>query len=131
MVTVGLGLTVTVAVIGVPVQVTPALVRLGVIVKVTVIGELVVLVSVPTIGLAVPLAAMPCTLPLAASPLSLVQLYIVLPLFPDKAMLIAEPEQMVCDAGVATAVGMVLTVTVNGCAVPGQLNSLVTVIVPV
>lgn len=52
----GLGLTNTVAVIGVPVQ--PL--ALGVIVKVTVTGALVVLVSVPLI-LPVPLAAMPVT----------------------------------------------------------------------
>jgi len=52
----GVGLTNTVAVIGVPVQ--PL--ALGVIVKVTVTGALVVLVSVPLI-LPVPLAAMPVT----------------------------------------------------------------------
>ena len=78
-------------------------------VKVTVIGTLVVFVNDPLIGLPLPLAAIPVTVPA----LSLVQLYTVLPLFPDKAMLIEEPLQMVCDAGVATAVGMVLTVTEN------------------
>ncbi len=52
----GVGLTSTVAVIGVPVQ--PL--ALGVIVKVTVTGALVVLVNVPLI-LPVPLAAMPVT----------------------------------------------------------------------
>ena len=52
----GVGLTSTVAVIGVPVQ--PL--ALGVIVKVTVTGALVVLVSVPLM-LPVPLAAMPVT----------------------------------------------------------------------
>ncbi len=52
----GVGLTNTVAVIGVPVQ--PL--ALGVIVKVTVTGALVVLVSVPAIS-PVPLAAMPVT----------------------------------------------------------------------
>lgn len=54
--TVGIGFTTTVAVIGVPVQ--PL--ALGVIVKVTVTGAVVVLVSVPEI-LPVPLAAMPVT----------------------------------------------------------------------
>lgn len=54
--TVGIGFTITVAVIGVPVQ--PL--ALGVIVKVTVTGAVVVLVNVPEI-LPVPLAAMPVT----------------------------------------------------------------------
>lgn len=52
----GLGLTVTVAVIGVPAQEADD----GVIVKVTVIGALVLLVNVPLI-LPVPLAAIPVT----------------------------------------------------------------------
>ena len=52
-----------------PVQVTPALVNVGVIVKVTVIVALVVLVSVPDI-LPVPLGAIPVTVAL----LSLTQL---------------------------------------------------------
>ena len=43
----GIGFTTTVAVIGVPVQVVPALVYEGVIVKVTVTGALVAFVSVP------------------------------------------------------------------------------------
>ena len=61
----GLGFTNTVAVTGVPVQ--PLAV--GVMVKVTVTGEVVVLVSAPLI-FPVPLAAMPVT----ATLLSLVQL---------------------------------------------------------
>ena len=66
--TVGVGLTTTVAVTGVPVQVTPALVYDGVTVNVTVIGVLVALVNEPLI-LPVPLVAIPVT-----AGLSLVQL---------------------------------------------------------
>ena len=65
----GVGFTSTVAVITGPLQVTPALVKPGVIVKVTVIGITVRLVSVPDI-LPAPLAAIPVTVAL----LSLVQL---------------------------------------------------------
>ena len=65
----GIGFTTTVAVMLGPVHVTPALVKLGVIVKVTVTGAKVVLVSVPDI-LPVPLAA----IPVAVALLSLVQL---------------------------------------------------------
>ena len=61
----GLGVTITVAVTGVPVQ--PL--ALGVMVKVTVTGAVVVFVSAPLI-LLVPLAVMPVT----ATLLSLVQL---------------------------------------------------------
>jgi hypothetical protein len=63
----GLGLTITVAVIGEPVQEA----EVGVIVNVTVIGAPVLLVNVPLI-LPVPLAAMPVT----EAVLSLVQLYV-------------------------------------------------------
>ncbi len=52
----GVGLTKTVAVIGVPVQ----LLAVGVIVNVTVIGAVVVLVSVPLM-FPLPLAAIPVT----------------------------------------------------------------------
>ena len=62
----GVGLTVTVAVIGIPVQVTPALVYAGVMVKVTVIGILVGLVSVPLIP-PDPLLAIPVTTGLSLS----------------------------------------------------------------
>ena len=61
----GVGLTNTVAVVVGPAH--PF--ALGVIVKVTVTGEFVVLVSVPAIGVPDPLAAMPVT----ATVLSLVQ----------------------------------------------------------
>ena len=112
------GFTVTVAVTGVPVQVIPALVYDGVMVKVTVTGAAVVLVSEPLM-LPLPLAAIPVTVRL-----SLVQLYTVpaiLPLF--TMVVIAEPEQMVCDDGVATASGIGFTVTVAVIAVPVQVTS--------
>ena len=65
----GVGFTSTVAVITAPAQVVPALVKVGVMVKVTVTGTLVVLVNVPLIS-PVPLAAIPVTV----ATLSLVQL---------------------------------------------------------
>ena len=86
----GIGFTTTVAVIDVPVQVTPALVKLGVIVKVTVCATNVVLVSALLI-LPVPLAARPVTFTL----LSLVQLYTVPATLPVKAIAATEPEQIV------------------------------------
>ena len=108
----GVGLTKTVAVIGVPGQ--PLAV--GVIVKVTVNGAFVVFVNVPLI-LPVPLAAIPVT----ATVLSLVQLYVVpltLPL--STIVVIVAAEQMVCDDGVATAFGVGLTNTVAVIGVPVQ-----------
>lgn len=105
----GVGLTSTVAVIAVPAQ--PLAV--GVIVKVTVIGILTVLVNVPLIS-PEPLAAIPCTVPLASAPLSLVQLYTTpataLPVI--TIVVIGTPEHFVCDEGVAIAVGVGLTSTV-------------------
>ena len=86
-------------------------------VKVTVIGAKVVLVNEPLI-LPAPLAAIPVTV----ATLSLVQLYTVpttLPLF--TIVVIAEPEQIVCEAGVATALGMGLTTTVAVIGVPVQV----------
>jgi hypothetical protein len=65
----GVGFTTTVAVIGVPLQVVPAFVKDGVMVKDTVTGALVVLVNEPLI-LPEPLAAIPVTV----TALSLVQL---------------------------------------------------------
>ena len=76
------------------------------IVKVTVTGAVVVLVSVPLI-LPAPLAAIPVTVAV----LSLVQLNTVpvtLPLF--TIVVIAEPLQIVCEDGVATALGVGFTV---------------------
>ena len=84
---VGVGFTNTVAVIGVPVQ--PLAV--GVIVKVTVIGNAVVLVSVPEM-FPEPLAAIPVTV----ATLSLVQLNVVAGTDPVSAIVvIATPEQLV------------------------------------
>ena len=74
-------------------------------VKVTVTGVLVRLVKVPLI-LPLPLAAIPVTIGL-----SLVQLNTVpgtVPLFTMVVM--AEPEQIICEAGVAVAFGVGLTV---------------------
>ena len=102
---VGVGFTNTVAVIGVPGQ--PLAV--GVMVNVTVTGAVVVLVSVPLMFPA-PLAA----IPVAATVLSLVQLYTTpATALPVMAMVvIAMPEHTVCEAGVATAVGVGFTNTV-------------------
>ena len=84
---VGLGLTTTVAVIEVPAQ--PLAV--GVIVKVTVIGALVVLVKEPEM-LPEPEAAMPVT----ATALFLVQAYVVPLTAPESTIvLIVDAEQMV------------------------------------
>lgn len=93
------GSTVTVAVMGVPEQ--PLAV--GVMVKVTVIGALVVLVNEPLMP-PLPLAAMPVTL----SVLSLVQLYTVPLTSPLNPMVVmAEAEQLVWPEGIATALGVV------------------------
>ena len=104
----GVGLTSTVAVILGPVHVTPALVKVGVIVNVTVTGAKVVLVSVPDI-LPVPLAAIPVTV----ATLSLTQLYTVPATLPvSTIVVIGTPEHTVCDEGVATAFGIGFTTTV-------------------
>ena len=110
--TVGVGLTKTVAVIGVPAQ----LLAVGVIVKVTVTGAVVVFVKVPLI-LPAPLAA----IPVAATVLSLVQLNTVPATLPVITIVcIATPEHLVCDEGAATAFGVGLTNTVAVIGVPGQ-----------
>lgn len=102
----GVGLANTVAVMGTPVQ--PFTV--GVMVKVTVTGAFVVLVKAPLI-LPVPLEAMPVT----ALVLSLLQLYVVPGTVLDNTIVvIADPEQIVCAAGVAVATGTWLKVTVTG-----------------
>ena len=107
----GVGLTSTVAVIGVPGQ----LLAVGVMVKVTVTGALVVLVKLPLI-LPLPLLAIPVT-----PGLFLVQLYTVPLTLPLNAMVvIVAPEQIVWDAGVATALGVGFTKTVAVMGVPGQ-----------
>jgi hypothetical protein len=103
--TVGIGLTTTVAVIAAPVQ--PLAV--GVIVNVTVTGAAVVLVNVPLIS-PLPLAAIPVT----ATVLSLVQLKVVPLTAPVNTIgVIADPEHIDCDDGVATASGVGFTVMVN------------------
>ncbi len=84
---VGVGLTSTVAVTGVPGQPLAE----GVIVNVTITGEKVVLVSVPLIS-PLPLAAMPVTLVV----LSLAQVYVVPPTAPLNAIVvIATSEHLV------------------------------------
>src|SRR6266404_3012835 len=109
---IGRGFTSTVAVVGVPGQ--PLAV--GVIVNVTVTGAAVVFVKVPLI-LPAPLAAMPVTVTV----LSLVQLKVVPATLPDNTIVvIVEPEQTVCDDGVATAFGVGFTNTVAVIAAPGQ-----------
>lgn len=103
--TVGVGFTVTVAVVDGPGQ--PLAV--GVIVKVVVWIVLVLLVSVPEIGLADPDAG----IPVMFTVLVLVHVNVVPPTAPLSAIaVIAVPEQMVCDGGVATAFGVGFTSTV-------------------
>ncbi len=100
----GVGSTVTVAVMFEPVQV-PAV---GVIVKVTVIGEVVVFTKVPLI-LPDPLLAIPVTVPV----LLRVQAKVVPPVPLVKAIVVmAVPEHLVCEEGVAVALGVGLTVIV-------------------
>ena len=97
----------------VPVQVTPPLVYDGVMVKVTINGELAVLVSVPLI-LPEPLADIPVTVAV----LSRVQAKLVpAVLLLLTIVVIAAPLQMFCDAGVATALGIGFTFT-TALAVP-------------
>ena len=101
----GVGLTSTVALIIVPVHITPALVKVGIIVKVTITGVSVVFVNAPLIFPA-PLAPIPVTAPV----LVLVQLYIVPTIVPLSTMgIMAVPEQMVCEEGIAIASGVGLT----------------------
>ena len=109
----GVGLTNTVAVIAAPGQ----LFAVGMIVKVTVTGALVVLVKEPDM-LPEPEAAMPVVLAV----LSLVQAYVVPLTAPESTIVLIEAaEQIVCEAGVATAFGVGLTTTVAVIAAPGQL----------
>ena len=97
--TVGIGLTITVAVVVGPAQ--PL--ALGVMVKVTVIGALVALVRLPEIGEPAPDAG----IPVAVATLSLTHVYVVPATGPLSTIgVIAEPEQIVCVDGVAVAVGV-------------------------
>ena len=103
--TFGVGLTITVAVIGVPWQ----LLAVGVIVKFTVTGAFVVFVSVPEI-LPLPVAAIPVTGPV----LSLVHAKVVPVTALDRLIVvIGSPEHADCEIGVAAAFGIGLTVIVN------------------
>ena len=108
----GVGLTSTVAVVvgpGHPLAV-------GVIVNVTVTGAAVVLVNAPLISPA-PLAAIPVT----ATVLSLTHVYVVpAVLLLSTIVLIVAPEHIVCDDGVAIALGDGLTTTVAVIEGPGQ-----------
>jgi len=101
----GTGFTVIEAVIAEPIQLAGLV---GVIVKVTVIGELVLLVSEPVISL-LPLEAIP-EIP---EGVVLVQLKVVPEtelLVPNTILAIELPEQMVCELLVAVATGVALTV---------------------
>ena len=103
--TIGVGLTVTVEVIGVPSH--PLAV--GVMVKVTNTGKAVVFVNTPLIS-PLPLAAIPVTLAV----LFLVQLNVVPETLPEKVIdVIGFPEQLACDVSEATASGIGFTVTVT------------------
>jgi hypothetical protein len=100
----GVGFTITVVVIGVPLQ--PFAV--GVILNVTVTGAVEVLIKVPLI-LPDPLAVIPVT----EAVLFLVQLKVVpLMLLVSVTGVIVTPEQMVCVNGVAVATGTGFTRTV-------------------
>jgi hypothetical protein len=102
----------TVAVIGVPGH--PFAV--GVMVKVTVIDAVVELIKLPLM-FPFPLAAIPVTVPV----LSLVQLKVVEATLPVSAIVvIAVAEHIVCDARVATAVGVGFTKIVAVIGVPGH-----------
>lgn len=114
--TVGVGLTITVAKEAAPGQ----LLAVGVIVKVTSTGALVVLVKLP---LMVPAPA--GAIPVAAALLSLVQLNTVPATLPVNTIgVIAPPEQIVCVAGVLTVLGVGFTVIVKVVAGPWQLTML-------
>src|SRR5687768_13595810 len=83
-------------------------------VKVVVCTDVVVLVSEPLI-LPLPLAGIPVVLAV----LFLVQLYTVPATLPVKTIVVtAAPEQIVCDDGVATALGVGFTVMVLVSGVP-------------
>ena len=111
----GIGLTIIVAVMGVPEQ--PLAV--GVMVKVTVTAALVVLVRTAAGTLPVPLAARPVT----ATLLSLVQLYTVPATAPVNTICwLDEPVHIVCVDGIAVAFGVGLTKTVAVIGVPVQVT---------
>ena len=87
-------------------------------VKVTVTAALVVFTSDPLMS-PVPLAAIPVAVPV----LFLVQLKIVFTTLPVSIIfVIEEPEQIVCVEGVATALGVGFTITVEVTGVPVQVT---------
>ncbi|MNF94329.1 hypothetical protein D3C84_770360 [compost metagenome] len=86
------------------------------IVKVTVTAAFVVLVKLPLM-FPLPLAPIPVTVPV----LSLVQLKVVPVTFPDNPIVTELVEHVVCVAGVATVLGVGLTVIVKVLVVPIQL----------
>ena len=111
--TVGIGLTMTVAVVVGP----PQPLAEGVIVNVTVIGALVVLVRVPLIGVPLPEAGIPVTVAV----LFLVHVNVVpLTALVSTIGVIGVPEQTLCDDGVATAFGVGFTSTVAVISAPWQ-----------
>jgi hypothetical protein len=111
---VGIGLTVTVAVTGVPAQ-PPAL---GVIVYTAV--PLLAVVAFKVCAIVVP--------ELFEAPLTLVcetiHAKVAPPVLLLNAIEVAVPEQMLCELGVAVAVGAGLTVTVTVTAEPAQVPAL-------
>ena len=81
-------------------------------------GAFVVFVNDPLI-LPEPLAAIPVTVTV----LFLTQLYTVPVTLPDNTIVVmAEPEQIVCDDDIATALGTGLTTTVAVTGVPVQVT---------
>ena len=85
-------------------------------VKVTVTAELVVFVKLPVI-LPEPLSAIPVT-EVALSRVQLNTVPLILPV--SSIVVMDEPEQMVCEAGAATALGVGSTITVAVIGEPTQ-----------
>jgi len=108
--TVGVGFTVIVNVTGVPVQVSPPLLKLGVIVIVAVTGAVPVFVAVKAPILPVPLAPSPMLV------LLLVQLYTVLVTGPVMltAFVVAPLHKLWFTIGVTDGVGFTVIVNVTG-----------------
>ena len=116
--TAGVGFTVIVNVIGVPVQVVAPLVYVGVTVIVAVCTTAVALVAVKLAILPVPDAARPIVV------LLFVQLYTVPGTLPVKfTAVVAEPLHSTCG-NTAFTVGIGFTVMVNVCGVPVQVPPL-------
>ena len=114
--TVGVGFTVIVNVVGVPVQVTPLLVYVGVTVIVATTGALVGLVAVKDAILPVPDAARPMLV------LLLVQLYTVFAPLPVKITAAVGAPLHTAWLATAFTVGVGLTVIVNVIVGPVQVT---------